>query len=108
MRRPTQTTVSAASVMAGSSSGRLRAVAAAIVAFSAASRWRERARRFVAPRRLVDVGGDHRVGLDADLRQQRQAARRAGSEDEAGALGVGHAALLTREASMAFRAYLNR
>ena len=68
----------------------------------------QRARRLVAARRLLDVGGDHRVGLDADLRQQRQATRRAGSEDKAGALGVGHAALLTREASMAFRAYLKR
>ena len=69
---------------------------------------RQGARRLVAPRRLLEVGGNHRVGLDADLRQQRQTARRAGSQHKVGALGVGHAALLMHEASMAFRAYLKR
>ena len=35
--------------------------------------------------RLVDMGGHQVLGLDADLVEERQAARRSGSEDEFGA-----------------------
>ncbi len=40
------------------------------------------ARQFAALRRLVDVGGAQRVGLDAGLIDQREPARRAGGEHE--------------------------
>jgi hypothetical protein len=40
------------------------------------------ARQLAALRRLVDVGGTQRVGLDAGLIDQRQPARRAGSKHE--------------------------
>jgi hypothetical protein len=42
------------------------------------------ARQFSAPRRLVDVGGAQRVGLDAGLIDERHPAGRARSEDELG------------------------
>ena len=45
------------------------------------------ARRFVAARRLVDVGGNDRIRLDADLGKQRQPARRGGGENETGPCG---------------------
>ena len=42
------------------------------------------ARQFSAPRRLVDVGGAQRVGLDAGLIDERHPAGRARCEDELG------------------------
>ena len=66
----------------------------------------ERARRFVVARRLVDVGGNHRVGLDADLRQQRQTAGRAGGENEARARRTRSRAISRRSAIV--EAYLKR
>jgi hypothetical protein len=43
------------------------------------------ARQLTASRRLVDVGRPQRIGLDAGLVEQRQAAGRAGSKNEFGA-----------------------
>ena len=40
------------------------------------------ARQFAALRRLVDIGRPQRIGLDAGLVDQREPARRAGSEHE--------------------------
>ena len=44
---------------------------------------REQARQFGPLGRLVDVGGQQGVGLDADLLEQRQAPRRGRGEDQA-------------------------
>src|SRR5213082_3602075 len=52
-------------------------------------RWRKASlgvtRQIAPPRRLVDVGGTQRIGLDAGLIEQRQTPRRAGSKNKFGA-----------------------
>ncbi len=107
MRRPTQTTVSAASTSEGPifvAPDRHRRGDGCLFG---AETLRQGARRFVALRRLFDIGGDHRVGLDADLRQQGQTAWRSRRQDEAWSRrSLAHATSLMVEASP--EAYLNR
>ena len=43
---------------------------------------RELARQFALFGRLVDMGGDQMLGLDADLVEQREPARRGGGQDQ--------------------------
>ncbi len=78
MRRPTATTVSAASTK--------RPARAARRPFRAPGA-RRAARQLVAARRLVDVLRGDAVGDDADLGQQRQAARAGRGEDQRGPAG---------------------
>ena len=76
MRRPTATTVSAASTSASGSCGRDR--------FGLLARQPQRmhARQLAARNAFVDVGGNDRVRLDPDARKQVEAARARRSEDQ--------------------------
>ena len=75
MRRPTATTVSAASTSASGSA------AATASAFSAPDA-RVIARQFARGHALIDIGRFDRVGLDADAVEQVEAARARRSEDQ--------------------------
>ena len=90
-----------------SSSSSAHASRAPLPPCSRASRVGAGARQFAALRRLVDVGRTQRVGLDADLVDKREPARRAGGENEFGPADHGYTLAARRGAAGAPRARLD-